>query len=57
MNIVGVNSEQSNGIIFPVKNVKKVKNSIFPIQEYDWIDIENRLIPLVNNVLEKVLIE
>lgn len=57
MNIVGVNSEQSNGIIFPVKNVKKVKNSIFPIQEYDWIDIENRLIPLVNNVLERVLIE
>jgi len=57
MNIVTVNSEQSNGVIFPVKNVKKVENSIFPLQEYDWIDIENRLIPLVNGVLEKTLIE
>lgn len=54
MNIVGVNNDQTNGIIFPVKSVKKATDSIFPIQEYDWKDIEERLNPLVINVLEKI---
>jgi len=56
MEIVGVDMEQPNGVIIPVKSVSKVKDTISPMQEYDWIDIENRLIPLVNNVLEKALI-
>lgn len=54
MNVIGLNNEDKNGVIIPVKSVKKVENSIFPIQEYDWIDIEHRLTPLVNNVLEKI---
>ena len=43
-----------NGITFPVKSVKKVENSNFPIHEYDWKDIEERLSPLVTNVLEEL---
>lgn len=54
MNVIGLNNEDKNGVIIPVESVKKVENSIFPIQEYDWIDIEHRLTPLVNNVLEKI---
>lgn len=54
MNVIGLNNEYKNGVIIPVKSVKKVENSIFPIQEYDWTDIEYRLTPLVNNVLKKV---
>lgn len=54
MNVIGLNDEHKNGVTIPVKSVKKVENSIFPIQEYDWKDIEQRLSPLVNNVLEKI---
>ena len=52
MNIIGIDADQPRGVTFPVKAVKKVNNSIFPIQEYDWNDIENRLDPLVNKVIE-----
>ena len=54
MNVIGINDEQKNGVIIPVKTVKKVENSIFPVQEYDWTDVEQRLNPLVNNVLKKI---
>lgn len=54
MNIVSGNDEQVRGVLLPVKAVMKVKNSIFPLQEYDWNDIEDRLNPLVNNVLKKI---
>lgn len=54
MNIIGVDNDEKNGVTLPVKCVKKVENSIFPIQEYDWQDIEQRLNPLVNNVLKEV---
>jgi multimeric flavodoxin WrbA len=54
MNVIGLNDEHKNGVIIPVKSVKKFENSIFPIQEYDWTDIEHRLTPLVDNVLEKI---
>lgn len=57
MNVIGLNDEQKNGIAIPVKSVKKVENSIFPVQEYDWTDIEQRLGPLVNNVLSKLTIK
>jgi NAD(P)H-dependent FMN reductase len=53
MDIVGVDEEQPNGIIIPVKRVKKIEGSIFPIQEYDWKDIEERVSPLIKNVISK----
>jgi len=55
MNIIGVDNEQPRGVTFPVKNVKQDNKSIFPIQEYDWGDIELRLSPLVNNVIGEAL--
>lgn len=42
-------------IAFPVKNVVKDGNSIFPVQQYDWEDIERRIKPLVVNVLKSIL--
>lgn len=54
MNIIGIDAEQPRGVTFPVKTVKKADNSIFPVQEYDWNDIEMRLDPLVNKVLENI---
>lgn len=52
MKIIGVDDKYPNGVVLPVKTVRKDKDSIFPVHEYDWKDIEKRLIPLVNNVLE-----
>jgi hypothetical protein len=54
MNIIGVDENQPRWVTFPVKKVKKADNSIFPIQEYDWNDIEARIEPLVNKVIEAV---
>jgi hypothetical protein len=54
MNIVSGNNEQIKGVLLPVRNVKKVEYSIFPLQEYDWNDIENRLNPLVKNILKEI---
>ncbi len=54
MNVIGIDDEQPRGVIFPVKKVTRVEDSIFPVQEYDWPDIEKRVSPLINNVLEKL---
>ncbi len=54
MDIVGIDEEQQNGVIIPVKRVTKVKDSIFPIQEYDWQDIEERISPLIKNVMLRI---
>ena len=53
MNIIGVDNEQHRGVVFPVGSVKRESKSIFPIQEYDWNDIESRLRPLVSNVVNE----
>lgn len=55
MKIIGVDDKYPNGVVLPVKTVRKDNNSIFPIQEYDWKDIEKRLTPLINNVLEALV--
>lgn len=55
MNIIGVDNEQPRGVTFPIKSVQRDEKTIFPIQEYDWSDIESRLSPLVNNVINEVL--
>ncbi|WP_027628165.1 NAD(P)H-dependent oxidoreductase [Ruminiclostridium cellobioparum] len=54
MNVIGIDEEQPRGITFPVKTVSKTADSIFPVQEYDWNDIETRLDPLVNKVVEEL---
>lgn len=54
MDVVGINEENPNGIVFPVKNVSSSEDSIFPAQEYDWDDIEKRLYPLVVSAIKKI---
>ena len=53
MDVVGLNEEWPTGIAFPVKEILQDEDEIFPIQLYDWTDIENRVTPLVLRVIEK----
>ena len=53
MDVVGLDEEWPAGISFPVKEVLRDEDEIFPLQLYDWADIENRLTPLVLEVIEK----
>ena len=53
MDVVGLDEEWPTGVAFPVKEVLRDEDGIFPLQLYDWIDIENRLTPLVLRVAEK----
>ena len=51
MNIIGAGEEWPRGIAIPVKTVTKDSNSVFPVQEYDWLDIKERIRPLVGNMI------
>lgn len=56
-NIIGVNDSFPKGVAFGLKDnscLKKVDNSIFPEIIQDWITIEDRIRPLIENVIEKV---
>jgi multimeric flavodoxin WrbA len=53
MDVVGRDEKWPTGVVFPVKEVRNDKNSLFPIQTYDWAEIENRLTPLVEKVIAK----
>jgi multimeric flavodoxin WrbA len=53
MEVVGLNDEWPTGVVFPAKDVKRDSGSTFPIQYYDWSEIENRVSPLVVKVIEK----
>lgn len=49
MNIIKIG--QDNGVAVPVKQVQRISDSIFPVQEYDWEDSKSRIESLVNAVL------
>jgi multimeric flavodoxin WrbA len=53
MEVVGLDGEWPTGMVFSAKEVIKDEDEIFPIQFYDWVDIENRMKPLVERVMEK----
>ena len=53
MDVVGLNEEWPTGIALPVKEALQDEDEIFPVQLYDWADVENRVTPLVLNVIEK----
>ena len=53
MDVVGLDDEWPNGVVFPAKEVKRESGQTFPIQYYDWGDIENRVSPLVVKVIER----
>jgi hypothetical protein len=37
-----------------VKTVQKSEKALFPVQSYDWADIENRVTPMVEKVVKMV---
>ena len=53
MDVVGLDEEWPTGVAFPAKEVLRDEDEIFPVQLYDWADIEERLAPLVLKVVEK----
>jgi hypothetical protein len=52
MEVVGLNEEWPNGLVFHSKEVIE-DGSITGIPVYDWADIEQQMTPLVERVLEK----
>jgi len=54
MDVVGLNADWPTGVVFPAKEVKRDSGQTFPIQYYDWADIENRVSPLVVKVIDRV---
>jgi hypothetical protein len=54
MEVVGLDERWPNGVVFPVKEVRKDEKAIFPIQTYDWDDVEARVSPLVKAIIEKI---
>jgi multimeric flavodoxin WrbA len=54
MDVVSLNEEWPNGVVFPIKEVHREDAGVFPIQIYDWTDVESRMTPLVKRVMEKV---
>lgn len=57
MDILGLNEEWPNGIVFPVEEVIRDENSLFPVQRYDWEDIRVRVEPLVDIMIEKIMLQ
>lgn len=55
MDITGINEmEWPNGIALPVKSVHKENEILFPVQEYDWEEMDCRIKRLVAAVLVKL---
>lgn len=55
--IVGVNDEFSKGAVFGLRDnncIRKVDNSIFPEIVQDWNLIEERITPLIKNVMKSI---
>jgi len=53
MEVVGLDDDWPTGVVFPAREVRKESGITFPIQYYDWADIESRVSPLVIKVIEK----
>ncbi len=54
MHILDPQGDGTNGVLLPVARVTKDEHSPFPVQEYDWADLERRLEPLVSQVLARL---
>lgn len=51
MKIIGTNEEYPNGVIFGIKDMKKVEGKLLPDMVHDMEDIKERITPLINNML------
>lgn len=54
MDVVGINEEWPNGVVFGLKDAKFVEGSLLPEMKHDWEDISNRVIPLINSLIQKI---
>ena len=54
MKVVGAGEQSPNGVVYGVKNLSLVPDSIFVQIDHDWEDIRSRLTPLVKNVLGQI---
>lgn len=54
MKVVGSDEQSPNGVVFGVKKISLVPDSILVEIEHDWNDIRSRLIPLVKNMLDQI---
>lgn len=55
MDVIGLDEEWPNGIVFPVKEAQKDEEGIFPVQLYDWENIRDRVVPLVEKVMARAV--
>lgn len=53
--IVGVDDEWPNGVAFAIADLRKPDDSIFPIIGHDWETIRQRVEPLVEKVIAKIM--
>ncbi len=54
MKVIGSGEQSPNGVVFGVKDLRLVPDSIFVEIEHDWEDIRSRLTPLVKNVMSQI---
>ena len=54
MQVVGASEKWPYGVAFGVKNISKRPDSIFVEIEHDWSSIQERIRPLVANVVQKI---
>jgi hypothetical protein len=54
MKAIGSGEQSPNGVVFGVKNLSLIPDSIFVEIEHDWEDIRSRLVPLIKNVLGQI---
>jgi len=54
MVVVAADEQSPHGVVFGIKNLRQIPDSIFVEIEHDWKDIGSRLSPLVKNVLGRI---
>lgn len=55
MDIIRIGDDRDPGVVFPVAKVSKDPDSPFPVQEYDWPDIQRRITPIVQALAGRML--
>lgn len=54
MQVVGVDEESPNGVVFGITDLRQTPGSIFVSIDHDWEDIRRKLTPLVDHVMFRI---
>jgi multimeric flavodoxin WrbA len=54
MRVIELDAENPLGVVFGIKSISAQTDSIFVKIEHDWDTIRNRIVPLVENVIQAV---